>query len=349
LDHCNENGLINEMKKALRIRNPNIPRQDGERARFKVVRGPDIGALYVVLSHQVTIGRGETSDLTISDLKASREHAEVRFDGNLWRIRDLKSANGIDHNGKNTREATLSSGDTIGLGETILEFYPSEAGTQILRAPARKLEEIERAKKQTDSHANRVKELISFGGLSKHSVKPASAASVSDGSEKRKGILYGVLGLVLFWVLFGDEGAEKSQERRPQSVETRISPQGDRSLENYLPQGGGQERNETAERFYQSGFREYQERNYLRAKNNFRTALQIAPNHTLAKLYLAHSENAIQEEIKFHLERGAQTLAAGSLRVARGHFESIQRLLHQDKTNPAYKEASDQLEEISKL
>ena len=79
----------------------------------------------------------EETDVVISDLKASRVHAELLGSQVGWAVQDKGSANGILHNGKTVRNAVLKSNDTIGIGETILEFITSEVGTMILTAPPR--------------------------------------------------------------------------------------------------------------------------------------------------------------------------------------------------------------------
>src|SRR4051794_5511213 len=109
------------MGNAVRFKQTNVPRQQGEQARLKVVQGPDYGAIYVLVAGRATIGRGEDNDVLISDLKASRLHAEFTLTQVGWLVRDKGSANGIMFNGKATREAKLKTGDTITLGETTLE------------------------------------------------------------------------------------------------------------------------------------------------------------------------------------------------------------------------------------
>src|SRR5690606_9987602 len=103
----------------------------------------------------------------------------------------------------------------------------------------------------------------------------------------------------------------------------------------------------TTEMLFRLGFREYREKNYLRAKSNFETVLQVDPGHRLARLYLDNCNQEIDREIKSHIEEGKRDFAAGKLRSAKGHFEQTMRLLHYDQSNPAYKEAQDQLAKLN--
>src|SRR4051794_15084288 len=106
------------MANAQKFRQTNVPRQQGEQARLKTVQGPDYGSTFVITGSKASIGRGEECDIMISDLKASRKHAEFSAVPGGWQVRDLGSANGILHNGKVIRSGTVRSGDTLTLGET---------------------------------------------------------------------------------------------------------------------------------------------------------------------------------------------------------------------------------------
>ncbi len=78
---------------------------------------------------RTTIGRSARSDICIPDAFASRLHAEVRQEGDMFWLHDLGSANGTRYNGTPVRAATpLSSGGEIQIGETRLMFDSAEHG-----------------------------------------------------------------------------------------------------------------------------------------------------------------------------------------------------------------------------
>ena len=58
------------MSTALKFKSTTVPRQNNEQSRFKVVKGPDYGSVFVITGQTATIGRGEENDVVISDLKA---------------------------------------------------------------------------------------------------------------------------------------------------------------------------------------------------------------------------------------------------------------------------------------
>ena len=69
------------------------------------------------------IGRATDNDLTLDDLRVSRQHVEIRAlpDGSL-ELRDLESSNGTFLNGRRVRRERLEPGDFIGIGGQTLQL-----------------------------------------------------------------------------------------------------------------------------------------------------------------------------------------------------------------------------------
>lgn len=80
------------------------------------------GRRTVIEGDPFTIGRSRDCDLVIDDPNISRHHAELRPDGDSWRIADLGSTNGVKINRRRVDEALLRSGDRITLGLTDFDF-----------------------------------------------------------------------------------------------------------------------------------------------------------------------------------------------------------------------------------
>lgn len=97
------------MKTAARFKQSQLPRQQGERVRLKVLKGPDAGVVYVVSGAKAVVGRGDECDVTLSDLRASRLHAELVDVGGTWQVKDLGSANGVVVNGVASKGAALKN------------------------------------------------------------------------------------------------------------------------------------------------------------------------------------------------------------------------------------------------
>ncbi len=77
------------------------------------------------LSHaRVRVGRGRANELVLHDASVSREHAElVRNDADgSWRVRDLRSTNGVTVNGEKVTEHALAPGDIVSFGTCEVRF-----------------------------------------------------------------------------------------------------------------------------------------------------------------------------------------------------------------------------------
>lgn len=75
----------------------------------------------------LVIGRDETLTVHIDDPQASRRHTQIDAnDANSFRVQDMNSTNGTLLNGRKITRATVSDGDRIKIGETIIEFIKSQ-------------------------------------------------------------------------------------------------------------------------------------------------------------------------------------------------------------------------------
>lgn len=75
----------------------------------------------------IILGRDESLAIRIDDPQASRRHCQIEaMDGASFTVRDLNSTNGTLLNGRKITRATVSDGDRIKIGETIVEFLKSQ-------------------------------------------------------------------------------------------------------------------------------------------------------------------------------------------------------------------------------
>ncbi len=69
------------------------------------------------------IGRESTNEIVVSDINASRTHAEIHMEPNgQWVISDLGSTNGLYVNDQKVQSAVLNDADIVLIGTTRLEF-----------------------------------------------------------------------------------------------------------------------------------------------------------------------------------------------------------------------------------
>lgn len=344
------------MNGVMKFKNIAVTRQIGEVARLKVVQGPDQGTVYVLTITTASLGRGEMNDVILGDLKMSRQHAQIAKTPAGWQASDAGSANGILVNGRAVKTAMLKPGDQIGLGETILEFVPAEAATSFLQAPPKNPAEMRAVQLVEDFQRKKVHAAASLGGIGNLASKMNRSAgralprmsAVGSGSQSK--LILGVAAVAIAVLVFVDGDPKKSEKPEETPKAQDATAAADRNLASYLPaEGAHGSVRRSAEQFYRAGFREYKHGNYLRAKQNFETALQIDPGYGVAKLYLTNCEKSLEDEVTKLISSARKDKDIGKLRSARGKIESAIRLLEYRKEKPAYLEAQDQLKEIDTL
>jgi hypothetical protein len=80
------------------------------------------GKTRTITAPRAVLGRSRDCDVRVSDVNASRRHAEIRHEDEAWWLVDLGSTNGTLVNGKRAKREQLSNGDTITLGSTEVVF-----------------------------------------------------------------------------------------------------------------------------------------------------------------------------------------------------------------------------------
>lgn len=335
-------------KGAQKYRNLTLPRQQGERARLRVLGGPDNGNVYVLSSPRVTIGRGEENDVVLSDLKTSRKHAELTLAaggsaaGNV--LRDLGSSHGILVNGAPQKQAFLRSGDKIGLGETVIEFVSAEVGaTRMFVAPP-----------------GRVAANVGTGtsGLTQFIPRPGMYASAAKGGglganvvkasflEKNKKVLFALAGLMFLTALLPQ--VEQKQRAKKNAYVEPVELTAERALGGLTPLQMDPAIIRRAEGYFKEGFREFRARNFIRARTQFETSLQIYPDHALSRIYLSSTNKAMEDEAKAHFNDAKRDEEANRVKMAFLHYDAVRRMFSRDQSNPLFKEADTRALELEK-
>jgi pSer/pThr/pTyr-binding forkhead associated (FHA) protein len=77
---------------------------------------------------RVSVGRGKSNDLVLTDSSVSREHAELIRSAAGYLVRDLGSTNGVLVNGSRVREQPLKAGDRILFGSCEVRYERVDDG-----------------------------------------------------------------------------------------------------------------------------------------------------------------------------------------------------------------------------
>jgi pSer/pThr/pTyr-binding forkhead associated (FHA) protein len=98
----------------------------GSTCTLEVTHGPQRGARLPIPagSPPLLIGRGASCGLHLDDADVSREHLELKVQGDSVSVRDLGSKNGLCINGERLEgERLLRDGDELRIGQTVLVFH----------------------------------------------------------------------------------------------------------------------------------------------------------------------------------------------------------------------------------
>jgi len=95
------------------------------------------GRRFTLAGPVTTLGRSPQCDVFVPDRRASRRHAEVRWDGEQGTLHDLASDNGTHLNGcRITAPAELCDGDEIAIASAVFTFRDPEATMRCAERPA---------------------------------------------------------------------------------------------------------------------------------------------------------------------------------------------------------------------
>ena len=87
-----------------------------------VMEGPSKGKKLDLGKNKISLGKKDDNDLVVDDRTVSRRHLEIDHTSDSFLLKDLGSTNGTYINGIKVKEAYLSPGDVIKVGNTRIEF-----------------------------------------------------------------------------------------------------------------------------------------------------------------------------------------------------------------------------------
>jgi transcriptional regulator with GAF, ATPase, and Fis domain len=101
------------------------------RVRVTVTRGKDAGKVVESAGTTLRVGTGDSADVRLHDDTVSREHCEIELNERGFRVRDLRSTNGVRAAGLRVFDVSASAPLEIALGDSVLTITPlAEAETR---------------------------------------------------------------------------------------------------------------------------------------------------------------------------------------------------------------------------
>ena len=83
------------------------------------------GDRFALTEHMIIVGRHPESNIVLADPNVSRNHAEIRPQGDGFVVVDLGSTNGTRVNGVRVDQQVLHDGDELTFGNTRMRFEAS--------------------------------------------------------------------------------------------------------------------------------------------------------------------------------------------------------------------------------
>ncbi|MSP18119.1 MAG: FHA domain-containing protein [Bdellovibrionales bacterium] len=257
------------------------------------IAGAGRGRVFELTIDKVSLGREDSNDIIISDESVSRVHAKIeRNSQGTFFISDNNSKNGVIVNGLKTEHVSLNHADIIQLGHFVFRFrIPGQSSSQI--------------KIPIGGHLDLVME--NSTGL-----KP-------EGNRKRLYLWLGLIAFIAIAIIINNQDSsppaeidtlENSQQEKfkPSPIpnletESAIGIIGLEDplaeTENDLKKKEGTENSlKEAEISFRKGQRDYFNKNYHHAIDNFEAALSISNRHPLAGYYkgLAIHDSEVEAE-----------------------------------------------------
>lgn len=312
------------MAKNVRIaRHLKPPETPGLHYRLVCMTGKNKGTVYYLLDKRVVLGRGDSTDIQVLDVKSSREHAELTKIGNKYIVTDLGSQNGIVVNDLKVAQHELQQNDNLIIGQTVFKFNIVDV------AVPKELVEVDDDDDEDEDEYEEER-------TSKKSAKP---------KNNKRVLIYGVVVLLLAFMFLGDDGGKtkkartkkanlaeeseafgkysrKQDEERDKALETKISA------------------------IIHRGLREFRERNYYRAIAEFNRALILKPKHGQASFYLQKTKQKINEDIENVFLKAKRETESLKYREAITSYCTVVRILRDNSTDPRVNDAKAKVEEL---
>jgi transcriptional regulator with GAF, ATPase, and Fis domain len=106
--------------------------------KLVVVEGKDRGCEHIARRGIIRVGTSKDNDLVVTDDSVSHRHMEIRLRGDEVRVTDLRSTNGTTIDGVKIREAIVTPGAIIRIGDTAFRTSTVEEPITIPLSPKTK-------------------------------------------------------------------------------------------------------------------------------------------------------------------------------------------------------------------
>lgn len=320
------------------VKNYKLPTSPGKYYRLVCLTGKNKGISYFIQRKRIVLGRSDKADIQVLDTKSSREHAELALIDNKYVLTDLGSQNGVVVNDLKVSQHSLEDNDKIIIGSTIFKYNIIKVEDLL---PHEDSEESE-----LDEDEYEIEEYEEDEEESEPTKSSKKGKKVEKKDNKVK-IIIGVILAVFLLLPAEEEGGKKPAKKTPQkgdvigTVDFGIGKTADGDID--------PENARKVAAFIHRGQREFREGNYFRALEQFRNALNFAPDHPNAGFYFKKTETRLNEHIEQMFEEAAKEVASLKYRKALVSYCAIVTYLQDYPDRQEYKDAETNIARVEEL
>lgn len=301
------------------------PPQMGTHYRLLCMTGEDKGTSFFLKSKRAVMGRGDTVDIQVKDIKSSRDHAELTKLKETYVITDLGSQNGVMVNDLQINQHTLADGDKIIIGQTVYKYN---------------IIEVKKMADDFDGNGDDAEEGQDEEDFDDDAI---SSKGEDEPPKKKKTMLYGGIAVAVLYLVLGGGG-----DNQPKSKKTKkggddiVDPFAD-DINKKNKKGDDRELKAQIGTIIHRGLREFREGNYFRAIEEFNMVLNLDPNNGRASFYKNKAQQSLDEFIKSMALKGAREMESLKYDSAQVTYCSVIRYLEGYEEDERYKAAENKI------
>lgn len=305
------------------IKNFRPPRKAGVYYRLLSLTGVTKGTSFYLEGKRAVIGRSDNVGISILDPKASRQHAELVKYEDTHIITDLKSQNGVIVNDLKIAQHKLASGDRVVIGSTVFKY-------DVLNVS------------DTELEVHNVNEKISSGDNSS-----IDTNKKNDGKDGKKKNLILVLGLVFAYLFLGGEEDSNTDGKKEKKKIKDVSSSYEDILKKKKEKEDADEKKKV-DTLLHRGQREFREKNYFRALEEFNQALIMDPGNGRASFYKRKTKQALDNLIEGYFANARRDVDSYRLESALVSYCAIIRILQGYEDDERYVQSQIQINYLEK-
>jgi pSer/pThr/pTyr-binding forkhead associated (FHA) protein len=266
---------------------------------------------YLIESDEVFIGRdSKKCQIVLDDPEVSSVHAVVRKNGNDITVEDLNSSNGTILNGERINKSHVNTGDDFIVGSTT---FTLEVKSDLLDAESQRLMPVESGQFIETEEIQEEEVSLDDGqeGINFENEAPQEKSLVKrilKNPQQRKKAIYGLVGIVLLWVLL-DDGAEdipqeNDKSKNPEQAVVKDEKNKDKDAKSKLQLSPEQINKMSVA--YELGVSFFEQGKFFEAHKEFEEVKKINPEYKKVQSYFDQTAEALRRIEELEKEKRAE-------------------------------------------